>query len=197
MNDLHTLNLNLINIIEDSCFFSAWQVFAIKKQQKHQKKRKYPSLKGVFAKNEREYRLTSKNNCIWSLPILLLSVASIKRKLLKMTYAEERSVHTNLESCNIGLMLQLSEFKWTPRSSVLVVFNNVLLLDVTDRSKISSDQKPILPYHFSQTLPLNWNKGLEVINTDKYLPSCFTWWKSFYYLVKVLLLPGESPSFSW
>ena len=134
-----------------------------------------------------EYRLTSKNNCIWSLPILLLSVAYIKRKLLKMSYAEERSVHTNLESCNIGLILQLSEFKWTPRSSVLVVFNNVLLLDVTDRSKISSDQKPILPYHFSQTLPLIWNKGLEVNNTDKYLPSCFTWWKSFYYLVKVLL----------
>ena len=38
-------------------------------------------------------------------------------------------------------MLQLSEFVWTLRSSAWVVFNNFLLLDVTDRSKISSDQK--------------------------------------------------------
>ena len=38
-------------------------------------------------------------------------------------------------------MLQLSEFVWTMRSSVWVVFNNFLLIDATDRSKISSDQK--------------------------------------------------------
>ena len=38
-------------------------------------------------------------------------------------------------------MLQLSEFVWTLRSSAWVVFNNFLLKDATDRSKISSDQK--------------------------------------------------------
>ena len=38
-------------------------------------------------------------------------------------------------------MLQFSEFVWTLRYSVLVVFNNFLLIDATDRSKISSDQK--------------------------------------------------------
>ena len=38
-------------------------------------------------------------------------------------------------------MLHLSEFVWTLRSSVLVVFNIFLLIDATDRSKISSDQK--------------------------------------------------------
>ena len=38
-------------------------------------------------------------------------------------------------------MLQFSEFVWTLRSSVLVVFNNFLLIDSTDRNKISSDQK--------------------------------------------------------
>ena len=43
------------------------------------------SLKGVFAKNERGYRL-----------ILLLSVASKRRKLLKTINTEERSVHTNI-----------------------------------------------------------------------------------------------------
>ena len=49
------------------------------------------SLKGAFAKNERGYRLTAKNYRWWSQPILLLSVASIMRKLLKMTLTEERS----------------------------------------------------------------------------------------------------------
>ena len=38
-------------------------------------------------------------------------------------------------------MLHLSEFVWTLRSSVLVVFNNFLFIDATDRSKISSDQR--------------------------------------------------------
>ena len=38
-------------------------------------------------------------------------------------------------------MLQLSEFVWALRSSVWIVFNNFLLIDATDRSKISSDQK--------------------------------------------------------
>ena len=45
-------------------------------------------LKGVFAKNERGYRLTAKNKRFWSLLILLLSVASISRKLLKTTHTE-------------------------------------------------------------------------------------------------------------
>ena len=40
-----------------------------------------------------------------------------------------------------SLILQLSEFVWTLRSSLFVVFNNFLLIDTTDRSKISSDQK--------------------------------------------------------
>ena len=38
-------------------------------------------------------------------------------------------------------MLHLSEFVWTPCSSGLVVLNNFLLIDATDRRKISSDQK--------------------------------------------------------
>ena len=40
-----------------------------------------------------------------------------------------------------NVLLGLSEFVRTLRSSVLVVFNNFLLIDATDRSKISSDQK--------------------------------------------------------
>ena len=41
------------------------------------------TFKGGFAKNEREYRLKSKNYQWWTLWILLLSVNSIRRKLLK------------------------------------------------------------------------------------------------------------------
>ena len=58
-------------------------------------------------------------------------------------------------------MLHLSEFVWTLRSLVLVVLNNFLLIDATERSKIVSDQKrffialSLYPIHFSRTLPLN------------------------------------------
>ena len=41
----------------------------------------------------------------------------------------------------LSRMLHLSEFLWTLRSSVLVAFNNFLIIDATDKSKISSDQK--------------------------------------------------------
>ena len=41
----------------------------------------------------------------------------------------------------LSCMLHRSEFVWILRSSVLVVFNNFLLIDATDRSKIRSDQK--------------------------------------------------------
>jgi len=45
--------------------------------------------KGVFVKNEKGYWLMAKI-------ILLLSVASIRRTLLKMTHAEECSVHQSI-----------------------------------------------------------------------------------------------------
>ena len=41
----------------------------------------------------------------------------------------------------LSLMLQFSQFVWTPCYSVWDVFNNFLLIDATDRIKISSDQK--------------------------------------------------------
>ena len=42
---------------------------------------------------------------------------------------------------SLSRMLQFSQFVWTPCYSVWDVFNNFLLTDATDRSKISSDQK--------------------------------------------------------
>ena len=59
----------------------------------------------------------------------------------------------------LSRMLKFSQFVWTPCYSVWDVFNNFLLIDATDRSKISSDQKRFLshwaytPFHFSRTLP--------------------------------------------
>ena len=58
-------------------------------------------------------------------------------------------------------MLQFSQFVWALSYSVLVVFNNFLNMDATDRSKISSDQKGLFfvvrlyPFSFWRTLPLN------------------------------------------
>ena len=64
-------------------------------------------------------------------------------------------------------MLQLSEFVWMLRSSVWVVFNNFLLIDVTGRSKISSDQKRLFfalslyPLSFFGFFVL-WNKTTPI-----------------------------------
>ena len=63
----------------------------------------FVSLKGVFAKNERGYRLNAIKKRFWSILILLLSVASIRRKLIKTPHTEERSAHTNWGSWNIRL----------------------------------------------------------------------------------------------
>ena len=73
-------------------------------------------------------------------------------------------------------IFQLSEFVWTMRSSVWVVFNHFLLIDATDRSKTGSDQDRIkfdislYPFHFSRTLPLTfdvYSAGLVTIWKDK------------------------------
>ena len=81
------------------------------------------TLKGVFTKNERGYRFTAKNRRFWSLLILLLSVASIRRKLLKTTRTEERSVYTNSERWNIQL--------WSKKKSILFQTNHS---DITNNS---------------------------------------------------------------
>ena len=58
-------------------------------------------------------------------------------------------------------MLQLSEFVCSLRSLVWVVFNNFLLIDPTDRTKISSDQKRLFfalslyPLSFFANTPFN------------------------------------------
>ena len=69
--------------------------------------------------------------------------------------------------------MHLSEFVRTLRSSVLVVFNNFLLIDARARSKISSDQKRFLWHqayttsHFSRTLPLT-NDNLKKERITQY-----------------------------
>ena len=49
------------------------------------------------------FKLTSIYSISWLLLILLLSVASIKKKLLKTNHTEERIIHSNSESCNFRL----------------------------------------------------------------------------------------------
>ena len=61
----------------------------------------------------------------------------------------------------LSRMLQFSQFLWAIRSSVWDVFNNFLLIDATDRSKISSDQKrffvalSLYPLSFFANTPFN------------------------------------------
>ena len=61
-------------------------------------------------------------------------------------------------------MLKLSNIVWMLRSLVWEVFNNFLLIDATDRRKMSSNQKCLffaVSLHFLRTLPLkNRNKLL-------------------------------------
>ena len=50
----------------------------------------------------------------------------------------------------LGKILQLREFKWVLRSSIWIVFDYFLLINPSDRSKISSDQYRI-QFEISQT----------------------------------------------
>ena len=58
-------------------------------------------------------------------------------------------------------MLQFSEFVWALRYSAWDVFNNFLLIDATDRSKIIGDQKrffialSLYPLSFFANTPFN------------------------------------------
>ena len=81
-------------------------------------------------KNERVYRFTAKNKRFLSLLILLLSVASIRRKLLKTNNTEERSVQTNSESLLFSSTprcgLKKSNSKLTPDSRTYQRVKNIL-----------------------------------------------------------------------
>jgi len=72
---------------------------------------------------------------------------------------------------SLSSMLHLSEFVWTLRSSVLVVLNNFLLIDATDRSKISNDQKRFffrikpIPLSFLANTPFKWHLIYTIISS--------------------------------
>ena len=116
--------IQIMQHVENGSYFSAWyfdilntanflvdnknvlylnKCFYIKTSLGTQLCLKFSLLKGVFAKNERGYRLNAIKKRFLLLLILLLSVASIRRKLLKTTNTEESSVHTNSERCSIRL----------------------------------------------------------------------------------------------
>ena len=74
-------------------------------------------------------------------------------------------LYTNASKNNRWLLfviLKLSDFVWTLCSSAWGVSNNFLIIDATDRSKISNNQKRSFfavslydtPFYFSQTFPL-------------------------------------------
>ena len=69
-------------------------------------------------------------------------------------------------------MLQISEFVWALSYSVWDVFTNFLLIDVTDWSKISSDQKRffialnLYPLSFFANTPFNIFKNSQFVVKD-------------------------------
>ena len=67
-------------------------------------------------------------------------------------------------------MLHIFEFAWMLRFSVWVMFNNFLLIDATDRSNISSNQKwfviVYILFHFSRTLPFKVDR-VDAAVTEK------------------------------
>ena len=76
-------------------------------------------------------------------------------------------------------MLQFSQFVWPLSYSVWGVFSNFLLIDATDRSKISSDQKrffyrikPIPPFIFREHSLLNHSLPKNEHNID----NIKVWW---------------------
>ena len=76
---------------------------------------------------------------------------------------------------NSSRIWQLSEFVCTLCSSVWVVFNNLLLKDPTDRSKISNDQKRLFfavslyPLSFFTNTPFNGHYLLFTVYTYRRL----------------------------
>ena len=65
------------------------------------------------------------------------------------------------------------KFVWTLLSSVLVVFNNFLLIDATDKSKISSDQKRFFiafsqyPFSFFANTPFKHSNTLSLFTSER------------------------------
>ena len=85
-------------------------------------------------------------------------------------------------------MLQFSQFVWALRSSVFVVFNNFLLIDATDRSKISRDQKRFFIALSPYPLSFFANTPFKFMNLKSYL------WKPF----RHTLIPAKSKIwFTW
>ena len=72
----------------------------------------------------------------------------------------------------LSRMFQLPQFVWAQRSSVWDVFINFLLIDATDRSKISSDQKrffialSLYPLSFFANTPFNPKEFVHITATQ-------------------------------
>ena len=87
-------------------------------------------MKYYFKKqNQKYYEILTINECIEKLSIII--GCNIWMICLELNWLFS----------DPSWMLQISEFVWELHSSVWIVFNNFLLIDATDRSKISSDQK--------------------------------------------------------
>ena len=70
-------------------------------------------------------------------------------------------------------MLQFSQFVWALSYLVWDVFNKFLLIDATDRSKISSDQKRFFIALSLYPLSFFWNTPFKIDIKIVYLKRCY------------------------
>ena len=91
----------------------------------------------------------------------------------------------------LGHMLQFSQFVWALNYSVWDVFNNFLLIDATDRSKITSDKKrffialSLYPLSFFVNTPFKvCASHLCTKNTNKKTVFKRKTWTSIVYLIR-------------
>ena len=72
---------------------------------------KKSTFKGSVRKNEKgPIQVTAKNKRFWSLLILILSVASIRRKLLNTTHAEETEINISKSNSRIIKIKNIMKF---------------------------------------------------------------------------------------
>ena len=113
--------------------------------------------KNVFKSNR---QIMKNKKIIWNINYIPMGRKIFNDYWLNYLYD---SFGINWFSYDPSWKLQLSVFAWTLRSSVWVVFNNFLLIDATDRNKISGVQKRLFfavslyPIHFFANTPFKFS----------------------------------------
>ena len=129
-------------------------------------------MKGVFAKNERGYRLNAIKKCFWSLPKLKFELKF--HNILYFSWSE--SFFWKHLFLFRGFLTMKTTF------SVWVVFNNFLLVDATDRRlEAIKSALSLYPLSFFANTPFN-TRDISTCSAQANLVAnlCLSCWKAAY-----------------